>query len=92
MTALNVEAPGEVGTGRAQEERKANDVNFAGYAGDKQPDWRKIKATLTAQLALRGFALKELADASFVASRWHLQRPLPDLRAVRAFAAQVGAV
>lgn len=90
--ALNVEAPGEVGAGQAQEEAKANAVDCAGMAGDKQPDTAKIKATLAAQLALRGFAMTELADGSFAVSRWSMLCPLPDLAAVRAFAEKAGAL
>jgi hypothetical protein len=55
-------------------------------------DEGKRFATLQAQLALRGFALTELADRSYIVSRWSLVRPLPDLRAVRDFAVQAGAL
>jgi len=50
----------------------------------------KLKRTLQAELALAGgFALLELADGSFLVSRWNLSRPCPDLQAVRAFLDQV---
>ena len=51
----------------------------------------KAKATLTAQLALRGFCLSELSDGSFLVHRWNLSRPLADLRAAAVFARQVAA-
>jgi len=91
VTAPNVKAPGKVGTGRAREQANTNDVNCPGSMGDKQPDPTKITATLAAQLALRGFALDELTDGSFVVSRWSLVRLLPDVQAVREFAAQMEA-
>ena len=90
MTALIVNAPGEVGTGRAQGQANTNDMNCRGGAGDKQPDDAKAKATLAAQLALRGFVMKELADGSFMVSRWNMACELPDLAAVGAFALLVG--
>jgi hypothetical protein len=51
----------------------------------------KVRATLAARLALAGFVLLELADGTFLVSRWNLSRPCADLRAVAAFAEQVGA-
>lgn len=51
----------------------------------------KLAATLTARAALAGFALQRLADGSYLASRWNLTRPLPDLWAVSRFLDQVGA-
>lgn len=57
--------------------------------GDAQ---RKAFEALRARLAMAGgFALQALADGSFVITRWNLTKPLPDLHAVRRFAAQVGA-
>lgn len=53
---------------------------------------RKEFATLQAHLALRGHALHDLRGGGFVVTRWNLNRHLPDLATVRAFAEQVGAV
>jgi hypothetical protein len=48
-------------------------------------------ATLQALLALAGgFTLLELADGSYLVTRWNYCRPLADLRAVAAFVRQVG--
>lgn len=52
---------------------------------------RKEFATLQAQLALRGHALHELRGGGYVVTRWNLNRELPDLATVRAFAERVGA-
>ena len=51
----------------------------------------KRRATLTAQMAMAGFELRQAPDGAFVASRWNLAKALPDLDAVAAFAKQVGA-
>ena len=51
---------------------------------------RKTLATLTAQLAIRGYALHQLADGSLMVSRWNLSRPLAGLSADQAFLTQVG--
>ena len=48
-------------------------------------------ATLRAELAILGnFTLLELADGSYLVTRWNCCRPLVDLRAVAAFVRQVG--
>jgi hypothetical protein len=53
---------------------------------------RKRLDTLRAQLALAGgFELHELADGTFLVTRWDRARPLPDLRAVAEFVRLVGA-
>ena len=52
----------------------------------------KTRANLAAQLALAGgFVLLDLADGSFVVTRWNLTRHCVDLQAVARFARQVGA-
>ena len=52
----------------------------------------KLRATLAAQLALAGgFALLQLADGSWLVSRWNCTRHLADLNGVAQFARQVGA-
>ena len=58
----------------------------------KQPtDDGKRFATLRAELAiLGGFTLLELADGSYLVTRWNCCRPLADLRAVAAFVRHVG--
>jgi hypothetical protein len=72
----------------------------AGAAGDQEnthADFaieatavQKLQATTAAEFALRGFALLELADGGFLATRWNCCRPLPDLQAARAFLRQIG--
>ncbi len=52
---------------------------------------QKAVATATARAALAGFELVQMADGSFVVARWTMTRALPDLAAVEAFLAQVGA-
>jgi hypothetical protein len=50
----------------------------------------KLTATTKAQFAQLGFGLLELADGSFLATRWACCRPLVDLKAARAFLRQLG--
>ena len=58
---------------------------------DQRDDAGKRFATLRAELAILGnFTLLELADGSFLVTRWNCCRPLADLRAVAAFVRQVG--
>ena len=53
----------------------------------------KVRATLAAKLALAGgFVLLELADRTFLVTRWNSSRHCADLAAVAAFARQVGAL
>jgi hypothetical protein len=64
----------------------------AAPAPEALPCVEKLKSSLRAKLALAGgFVLLELADGSYLVSRWNLSRPCADLRAVAAFAEQVGA-
>lgn len=52
----------------------------------------KLRATLAAKLALAGgYVLLQLADGSFLISRWNLTKHCPDLQAVSVFCRQVGA-
>ena len=48
-------------------------------------------ATLTARLALAGFAVHRLDGGGFLVSKWNLTKHCPDLRALAGFAQQVGA-
>ena len=50
----------------------------------------KRLATLTAQLALRGFAVHQAADG-YVVVRWNLTKRVVDLNAMERFARVVGA-
>ena len=75
--AANVEGPDETET---------NHLNFEQYADDG-----KRFATLRALLALNGHSLYELADSSYLSSKWNCTKHLPDLHAVQRFARQVGA-
>ena len=52
---------------------------------------RKLLHTTRAALALAGgYALHELADGTFLVTRWDRARPWPDLRAVAEFVRLVG--
>ena len=58
---------------------------------DQRADDGKRSATLRAELAILGnFTLLELADGSYLVTRWNCCKPLADLRAVAAFVRQVG--
>ena len=58
---------------------------------EQHTDDGKRFATLQALLALAGgFTLLELADGSYLVTRWNCCRPLADLRAVAAFVRLVG--
>ena len=50
----------------------------------------KRRATLVAELALRGYELKRTAEGTFIVHRWGLTRELDCLDAVARFAQQVG--
>jgi hypothetical protein len=52
---------------------------------------RKLVATLMARAALAGFELVELADGSFIASRWSLFRSFEHPAAVEQFLRRIGA-
>lgn len=47
-------------------------------------------ATYRAELVRLGFGLYELADGSYLATRWDRARPCADLHAVRQFLALLG--
>ena len=72
-----------VGAGAARDQENEH-YDSASTAAEKH------RATLTAELAMRGHSLLELADGSFMVTRWHCCRTLPDLRAVAAFLRQIG--
>ena len=67
--------------------RREQDDNQDSDATDAQ---RKALATLTAKMAIAGFSLHPLADGSFLACRWGLSRPLPDLYAAHRFLRHIG--
>jgi prophage regulatory protein len=57
------------------------------------PCREKFKATLAAQLAIRGgYVLIEHGDGTFTIHRWNLQKHCKTLEEVAAFAQQVGAI
>jgi hypothetical protein len=62
-------------------ETKADDTNSATTDTAAQ----KVRATVQAEFAILGFALLELSDGSFIATRWNCCRPLQDLKAARSF-------
>jgi hypothetical protein len=67
------------------------EVTTNGFDSDRADEGRKTFDTLRARLALiGGMGLYELADGSFLVSRAAHCRTLPDLRAVAAFARQMG--
>ncbi len=57
-----------------------------------QPPTKDAKrlATLTAQFALRGFAVHEAADG-YMVTRWNLKKHVPDLDSLERFARVVEA-
>lgn len=55
------------------------------------PGDSKCVATLVARAALAGYELVELADGSFIASRWGMFRSLDHMAAVEQFLRRVGA-
>lgn len=86
----NHEAGGGVafkGRGKANTEDCAGEAQLSQDLGCTE----KTRATLAALLALKGYSLHELADASYFASKWNHTRQLRDLHAVQCFARQVGA-
>ena len=77
--------------GTLGQERKQSDFAPGGMPLQGETDHAKIVATRRAELALLGgFTLVELADGSYLVTRWNCCRPLADLRAVAAFVRQVG--
>ncbi|QHE85891.1 hypothetical protein [Hydrogenophaga sp. BPS33] len=54
-------------------------------------DSGKYQATLTAQLALKGFQVHPLAVGGFFVCKWNLTKYCAALEDVQAFAEQVGA-
>ena len=51
----------------------------------------KLTTTLQARAALAGYELVQLADGSYIASRWGMFRSLEHAAAVERFLRQVGA-
>jgi hypothetical protein len=70
------------GEGRGEQDNRRPDSG----TGDQD---RKAFATVAAELALRGFALHELADGSYLVTRWNLTVPCASLGAAMAFLRQV---
>ena len=56
------------------------------------PDQSKALATLTAQLALRGFSVYEVVNGGFFVARCDGTRYCPAMADLEAFAVRVGAV
>lgn len=85
----------------ANDDALAGDQPAQGTKGDAKAEQRDCAASddarrkrfedLRARLALAvGYALHELADGTFLVTRWDRARPLPDLRAVAEFVRLVG--
>ena len=49
----------------------------------------KARATIAARFAMRGYSLHQLADDTYLVTRWNLSRPCVDLHAARRFLALV---
>lgn len=47
------------------------------------------RATIAARFAMRGYSLHQLADDTYLVTRWNLSRPCVDLHAARRFLALV---
>ena len=74
-------------TAQRSKDNTQDDTQIIGHGAGE----RKALATVTAQLAMRGFELHRMGDGSFLVTRWNLSRPLADLNAARRFAESVGA-
>lgn len=75
------------------DEMAALDVKYADQLNgvpQEEAD-RKKAATCIARAALAGYELVQLADGSFIASKWGMFRSLENAAAVEAFLARVGA-
>lgn len=57
----------------------------------KPVDSGKYQATLTAQLALKGFQVHPVTTGGFFVAKWNLTKFCPALEDLDAFARQVGA-
>ena len=80
--------------GEVERQVTADTPDCAGEAQRSQ-DLRcadNTRANLTALLAIKGYSLHELADGSYLASKWNCIKHLPSLYAVQSFARQVGAI
>jgi hypothetical protein len=73
---------------RGFQEDTSECLNFRQSDGDAQDS--KELSTLRAKLGLLGLGLYALAGGGYLVTRWGLCRECPDLRAVAAFARQVG--
>jgi hypothetical protein len=69
-------------TTQSREQNALPDFADDGAAG-------KARATIAARFAMRGYALHQLADETYLVTRWNLSRPCIDLHAARRFLAQV---
>ena len=70
------------GTTQSREQNEHTDFADDSAAG-------KARATIAARFALRGYSLHQLADDSYLVTRWNLSRPCADLHAARRFLALV---
>ena len=61
-----------------------------GTSGESDPD-RKARETRVARACLAGYQLVQLADGTYIASRWGMFRPLDHVAAVERFLQRVGA-
>ena len=92
MPARKSECPGGAGQ-VAEESRDTGSVSRrASFGNDRSIAQDKTLDTLTAAFALRGHAVHELADGSFLVAKWGMVRACPSLDALQAFARQIGAV
>ncbi|WP_448172285.1 hypothetical protein [Rhizobacter fulvus] len=82
-TSTNDEAPSTANT-------RGLEVQQTHLDSDSPADKVKRLATLTAKLALSGYALTQLADGPYLVSRWDRTRELPSLSEVDAFLVQIG--
>ena len=78
--------------GRIEEQGGTDGANSAASAAVAEAD--KAFTTLRAMLALRGFALDIVSDGeggtAYMVHKWSMSRALPNLAAVRDFAARAG--
>lgn len=85
MSAPDVKTPGTGAAGQAQGQITAHTAIVDALSSE-----RKELARLQALAALHKMTLHELSAGSYLLTRWHLCRELPDLRAVAAMLRQMG--
>ena len=72
-----------------QQQTHAEQAGAVTPESDHSSAFLKLKATTLAEAALAGLSVFELADGSFLVSRWGWLKTCPNLHAVRAVLCQL---